>query len=284
MPRQYRGIFLILLSCASGVLLTGCALRALFGNVIIVEDIGEEVNEIITTVFSDSTAAVCLDTDYGFYECTYIINGEIITSSLYLLGEFGIFGVLIDPIIIQLPEDTLTITASYDEGNGPQPLLPWVTQSFQATPDTTIHAESGHKFAILELPGTVTTNLPQGNPESGLPLDYSLSFHQVQPLAAPVEPVEVKVMLTGKVSINWHNYYVPLLPCVTDFASIPALEIPISATPVDLQPAVGALLQGTNAPCDHQAYTFNNVPPPPELIFLPQVGVNSSSGRVQFQR
>ncbi len=90
------------------------------------------------------------------------------------------------------------------------------------------------------------------------------------PIADPIPPVSVKVRLAGKVEINWHKYYV-LLPCVTDFSTIPALEIPQASSPVDLQPAVGALLQGTDATCDHQAYYFNNVPPPPPASFLPVV-------------
>lgn len=124
-------------------LLSGCALRSLFGNVIIVSDIGEEVNEIITTVFSDSTAAVCLNTDYGFYECTYIVDGDIITSTLYLLSEFGITGVLIDPLILQVPANVTGITATYDSGNGSQLLSVHTTDSFLVTPQITVTAEAG---------------------------------------------------------------------------------------------------------------------------------------------
>ncbi len=84
MKNRLHPLTAILIVFVSSALLTACALRSLFGNVIIVNDIGEEVNEIITTVFSDSTAAVCIEADYGFYECTYIIDGEIITSTLIL--------------------------------------------------------------------------------------------------------------------------------------------------------------------------------------------------------
>jgi hypothetical protein len=131
MVKRSRRIGLVLFICAASLLLSGCALRALFGNVIIVHDIENEVNEIITTVFSDSTAAVCLDTDYSFYECTYIIDGETITSTLYLLGEYGLTGVLIDPLILQIPDDASVITATFELGSGVQPLVQTTTTSFR---------------------------------------------------------------------------------------------------------------------------------------------------------
>jgi hypothetical protein len=253
------------------MLTSGCALRALFGNVIIVEDLEEEVNEIITTIFSDSTAAVCLETVYSSYECTYIIDGEIITSTLSLISEFGLTGVLIDPVILQVPDDVSEITATYDAGSGPQPLSMWNTQSFSATPDNLVTAEAGNKFLILELPPAVTHGLPIGDPNSAPQLSYSLSFKRTQPINEPVDPMRIKILLAGKVVINQHPYYVPLLPCTTDFTSLPSIEIPKAAAPVNLNPGIAALLAGGGNPCDHQGYYFNNVPPPPKMVYLPAI-------------
>lgn len=270
MHTRSRLVLKVMLVCALPVLLTACVLRSLFGNVIIVTDIGEEVNEIIATVFSDSTAAVCLDTDYGFYECTYIIDGEIITSTLYLLGEYGITGVLIDPVILQAPQGAAEIAATYDLGDGPEPLPVAVRQSFNVTPDILVTAEANQQFLIMELPESVANALPPGSPQNGTPITYTLSFKQVQPIADPIDPVTVKVLLAGKVTINGHHYYVPILPCVTDFAGIPAIEIPQSNAPVNLESTVGDLIrQGGDFLCDHDAYYFYNVPPPPQQLFLP---------------
>jgi len=267
-----RPLLRILLVFVFSFLLGACALRDLFGNVIIVEDIKNEVNEIITTVFSDSTAAVCLDTDYGYYECTYILDGEILTSTLYLISEYGITGVLIDPVILQVPADVNQISATYDDGGGPQPLVKTITTSFYVTPSMTISAETDHKFLILELPASVTDNLPEGHPNTAPEFSYALTFTRTQPISAPIDPVSVKIMLAGKVVINEHTYYVPLLPCVNDFASIPSLEIPQSDTSVDLQPAIGDLIAlGGNVVCENHAYYFDNVPPPPLKIYLPVI-------------
>jgi hypothetical protein len=267
-----RAALKITLAVGLGLLLTACALRAMFGNVIIVEDIAAEVNEIIETVFTDSTAAVCLNTDYGFFECTYIIDGDIITSTLYLLGEFGITGVLIDPLIAQVPSDATVITATYDLGGGPQPLSVQQVGAFKVMQTLTVTAEAGQKFLILQLPPGVESTLPQVDPAAGLPLSYTLGFSHTEPLGPPVGPQTIKLLSAGRVVVNGYTFYVPILPCETDFANIPALTLPQAATPQDLQPALGAWLAANpNAVCDHTAYYYDDVPPPLPRLFLPLI-------------
>lgn len=262
MPGPADKILACGLACLLGLFLSGCFLHLASGNVIYVADIEEEVNEIITAVFSNSTATVCLGTDYGFYECTYIVAGEIITSSLYLLSEFGLAGVLIDPLILQVDAGNTIISATYDLGDGPQPLTSRETASFQVQPGLTINAEAGKKFFILDLPTSVAAGLPSGHPSTGPEFDLSLRFHRFQPIDQPVMPEPVKAMFAAKVVVNGHSYYAPLLPCVTSFASIPAVQIPLSTAPQNLMPAILAALQSlSQAECDHTAYTYNSVPP-----------------------
>ena len=271
MGLNLRAILKIALAVGLGLLLTGCALRALFGNVIIVENIGEEVNEIIETVFSDSTAAVCLDTDFGFYECTYIVNGEIITSTLYLLSEFGLAGVLIDPLIAQVPSDAVVMTATYDLGGGPQPLGVQQVDYFKVMQSLTVTAEAGQKFFILQLPPSVEGMLEEENPEAGLPISYTLGFSHTEPLG-PVGPQTIKLMSAGRVVVNGYTFYVPILPCETDFADIPALTLPEASTLQDLEPTVGDWLAlNPDAVCDHTAYYYNDVPPPLPRTYLPLI-------------
>jgi hypothetical protein len=110
-------------------------------------------------------------------------------------------------------------------------------------------------------------------PTNGPEFDFALSFEQRKPIGQPVQPVNVKAMLTGKVVVNGHVYYAPIFPCATSFADIPSLSIPIATTPVNLQVALGDVIrQGQVEPCDHQAYDFSNAPPPPdEFVYLPIV-------------
>ena len=114
----------------------------------------------------------------------------------------------------------------------------------------------------------MTNNLTVKDPESAPAFDYTLSFTRLQPIQDPIDPVRVKVMLTGKVLVNYHVYHVPILPCVTDFAGVPEIEIPISNSQVDLLPTMASLLQAGVIPCDHQGYYYNNLPIS-NLIFLP---------------
>jgi hypothetical protein len=253
------------------MLLGGCWLRLTYGNVIWVEDIEEEVNEIITTVFSDSTAAVCLATDYGFYECTYIVEGSIFTSTLYLLSELGLPGVLIDPLVIQAPADAQVWEATYNDGNGAKPLPSLQTARFEAQPGLTIQAEPGQQFIILALPAAVEAGLPVGSPANGIPFDLTLRLRRVRPRSEPVTPQALKAMFTARVTLNGHRYYAPILPCLTDFSAIPSVQVPVSATPQNLLPAILNALQATpGSLCDHQAYTYAAVPPPAtDWLYLP---------------
>jgi len=80
-------------------------------------------------------------------------------------------------------------------------------------------------------------------------------------------------MFTGKVVVQGFTYYVPLLPCVTDFADVPAFELPLASTPADLKPAFHNILQAGNLGCFHKGYIFT-APPPYTLdnsLFLPFV-------------
>jgi hypothetical protein len=271
LPRKIRSIISASLLTLAALLLTGCFLRSMFGNTIIVEDIENEVNEIITTVFSDSTAAVCLNTDYGFYECTYIVDGDIITSTLYLLSEYGLTGVLIDPLVLQVPDDVISVTATLTAtGGSPQPALTSMRQTFEMQPYKPITAEIGTKFLILDFPDSVASTITATNPISGPHFDFALSFAQRQPISQTVEPVSVKAMLTAKVVSRGHTYYAPLFPCVTSFTAIPSMTIPLTDTLVNLQTNVGDLIrQGLALPCDHKLYDYSNTPLPDRLIFLP---------------
>jgi hypothetical protein len=104
-------------------------------------------------------------------------------------------------------------------------------------------------------------------PTNGLPISYSIRYARNEPLGTPVPAQTVKLLLAGRARLNGHTYYVPLLPCVTNFAQVPALTIPQSPTPVNLEPALGAL---SASGCNNTVFIVNPEPPP-RRTFLPTI-------------
>ncbi len=271
-----RNVTILANVCLLGLmaaLLSGCFLRSMFGRVVIVSDIGQEVNEIITAVFGGATVAVCYAPDGYPAECTYIVDGEIITSTLYLVSELGLAGVLIDPLIIQVPAGALTVTATYTRGNSAQPALTSLRPSFEMLPNQFITAETGTQFLIMEFPTSTLATITATNPFSGPPFNFALTFTQTKPLSQTIEPVQIKMMLTAKVTTRGHVYYAPILPCVTSFGNVPTLTIPITTTFTNLQVSLGDVIRGGQAtPCNQKYYDYSNAPPPPNYpVYLPLV-------------
>lgn len=271
MNSKLKVILVIIMLSILAALLSGCFLRNTYGNVVYVDSISDYVDLILNAVFTNATVAVCRTEDVG-YDCRYFIGGIQATSTFYLLSEFGLFGVMIDPVILQVPEGATDILATYDDGSGMQPLVQITRTSFNAQPGVQVTAEAGHKFLILELPPSATSTLPIDDPVNGAAFDFNISYKLTVPKSQASDPVFVKAMLTGKVVVNEHIYYVPLYPCVTDFASVPALEIPQSENLVNLEPALGDLInQSGDMTCFHKVYDFSSAPPPPVKLQLPLV-------------
>lgn len=260
-------LVLILLSAS----LSGCFLRSIFGNVIVTSDISEFVDHVVAATFSEATVAVCHDQGLEGISCTYIIDGWQETSTFYLITELGYQGILIDPLILQIPDNATNITATYDAGAGPQPALVHTPNTFPATPDALVYPEEGQKFVIVELPPEAAGALPGGDPTNGTPIDFAFSFESTRPLTDPPAPLEIKALLTVKVTINGRPYYVPTLPCTTDFASIPAIQLPVSNQPVSLAAGIGDLLRASDSDaCFHEPYFFDTAPPQgSERMYLP---------------
>jgi hypothetical protein len=251
------------LGMALVLLTSGCFLRLALGGVR-VETIGEEVDEIIAAVFANTSTAVCAEVTSGgvtTVECTYIIASEEFpfiphqTSTAQLISEFGVFGLFIDPLILQVPEDAHTFTGTFQEHpQAPRPLDMTVTDSFAAAPGRVVTAELGHQFVIIELPADVAGDLPSGDPRFGSEITFGLEFH-----LAEVGPALIKPMFALAVDLDGVTYYPPMLPCVTDFADVPAIELPLRAdgSLVNLIPQLAAALTGGDSlVCDGAVYDF----------------------------
>jgi hypothetical protein len=263
----------MLLLCCAAMLLSGCFLRALFGRV----DPRDEPGDLIVTLFhGEFSSATCTRVENsGYYECTYWLVGEEIhvTSTAQLLSEFGFFGVLVDPIILQVPADISNVVSTYDVDDDvvdPQPAVVQIVDSFEVEPGESVLPEAGHKFAILEFPDHVVADIPEGDSRLGTRFGVDLRLERPRAPGAPIEPLALKAMLTGKVVVRGHSYYVPLLPCVRDFASVPSITIPVSETDVSLIPDLRALWSSSTR-CFGETYDFSNAPPPDQQVFLPVI-------------
>jgi hypothetical protein len=258
------------LLCAS---LSGCLILDVWGNVRSQPSIPGEVDDLTASLEAAATGGNCFSSgepNHKHIACRYGVDGETITSTAELIWALGQFGILIDPLILQVPSDVINVTATYDTGGGPQPLAVGRASSFQVQPGTRITAEVGTTFLFLDLPGDVIDSLPD-DPNQGTDLRFSLSFHRMVP-AGSHPPLTIKPMMAGKVVAEHQDYYIPLLPCVTDFADVPGVTIPVSDTPQPLEMALGDLIRSQTAePCDHVVYNFNAAQPPAGLIFVPMV-------------
>src|SRR5205085_6431320 len=127
-------------------------------------------------------------------------------------------------------------------------------------PGLSITAEVGTSFLFLDLPANV---------DHDADLSYSLTYHRLLP-PGPIPPAVIKPMLAGLVVAQHQTYYIPLLPCVTDFADVPPITLPQSDTPQDLEMTLGDLIRNHEAgPCDHVAHDFSGALPPEGLVFMP---------------
>jgi hypothetical protein len=245
------------------LLLSGCFMQLMLGRVF-VRTIGEEVEGIIAATFSNTTTAVCTEEEFENengqivtdVECTYVIASEEFpfipeqTSTAELISEFGILGVIIDPLILQVPADATNFVGTFGNGSGPELIVITAVTSFKADVTTEVLPESGQKFVILEFPSV---------PADGTNFNFSLEF-ELPSLA----DVDVKPMFAGKVEMNGDTFYPPMLPCTNDFSSIPAVTIPVSDSFDDLSFQIINALD-TIAPCDGQVYNYISAQPANEL-------------------
>jgi hypothetical protein len=228
--------------------LSGCFLQVLSGVALSDDD------SLVIILESDSIIASCTQGGFpvGQVECTYLFldeDGFIVETetSVQLLSEFGWLGVVIDPLIVQIPESATAITGTYDDGAGNSgPLL--IRSGFKSIPvDASRHlfAEHRQQFVIADLP-------------AGVPLDdvlyhYTFGF-SLQP-GSPT-PVQVKPLYTLKFTNTQSppfslEYYSPLLPCTTDMAEIPAVSIEAGDAPMPID-----VTADLPAGCENEQYFY----------------------------
>jgi hypothetical protein len=249
MPKRFLLCCLLLLVAVSA---SGCFLRLVLGAEV-VEDLGEQIDRVVTAMLANATTAVCLQSDFftsNRVECDYVIPGPdgfaTVTSTATLVSEFGLFGVVIDPLVVELPAGATDIAGTFDDGAGTHgALVVYPGLSFVPVDDArTLAAGPGKQLVILDL--------PDGVPVDGVTYQYGLTFRQQVP--AGTGPTSVKALLTGKIRVGGKTFYPPLVPCVSDLSAVPSIAIPRSAT---LEPLA---LPGGLTGCSGAVYTYFRLP------------------------
>jgi hypothetical protein len=157
------------------------------------------------------------------YTCTFIQkNGpfqhENFISTLTLTGTDAASQRFPDPVVIQLPTDASDFTGAFlhvDSGVDGKLAMTTGLSSLRADSLHILKAKPGTQLIVLDL--------PEGVPTTG---DFQFRFNFKLPAGA--SSLEFKPMFTGRVKVNGETFYPPLLPCVMDFASVPAVTVEAS--------------------------------------------------------
>ena len=230
---------------------SGCIINLLFGFAST-----SDIDEFQDIVFEGETnVALCKEMviDGGiFIECIYHFDDSDTASTAELLREFGLLGVFLDPVIIQVHEDAFNFNGTFDDGSGPEPLVITEVSSFFADTLTEVVPESGYNFIIVDFPASVPPTISGTEPLIGDPYSFQLTF------TSPTR--DLKAMFAGEVQVNGETFYPPMLPCTTDFSTIPEIIIPLDDSPQDLGgQLLTALFNGGFPPCDNQIYDYNSL-------------------------
>ena len=256
---SWRKPILTIMTCILPLMMTGCILRNTGGFVFT-----DDLATFIRLQFDDVSVAYCREVnlpDGGkTVECEYSIETEDgfadRTSTTELISQFGVLGILIDPVIMQVPEDSTIQTATVDDGNGPQPLRMTETTVFNVQSGVQSVAEPGHKFWIIELPEAIEADLVAS--QDPLELDYLFEFFGPP---AVNNMVPVKAIYAGRVEVGGETFYPPLYPCTADFTQVPEIRIPVAPSLAgfifNLLFQFGDFGINPDLSCDNQVYEFN---------------------------
>src|SRR5262245_56095960 len=221
MRHSLRRMLLGGLLCAVAFTTSGCFLRLALTRVD-VTTIGDEVTQILDAVFGDVTLAVCADLRGTFpdttVDCTYIFGDPeepaTVVTTADLIRDFGLFGVIIDPVILEVPLDVTDVSGTFAKsGEASRPLVITTVSSFFARPGVEVGPEAGQKFVIVDFPTDAATAL------TGTDMfDFTFQLTRHLPTSPPPPTsISLKAMLAGKIEAGDQTFYLPLFPCVTDF-------------------------------------------------------------------
>jgi hypothetical protein len=229
------------------LLTSGCFLLQTL-HVEVAETIRESVELYIASVQANATVAICDDfVDFPSLpvNCRYLVNGVEIGSTARFVSELGIFGLIVDPIVLELPAGVTNIGGTFSGGGTTGNLVVYPNLSFVPIDDTrTLTPAAGKQLAIVDLPASAQVN--------GVNYQFNMTFQQVVPAGTP--PTQYKVLFAGKIIVAGKAYYPPILPCVDSFATLPLMQFPAlgNALPINVP--------GGLTPCANKVFQYFRQP------------------------
>ena len=207
------------LMCGLCLGLSGCILNALLSRV----TLGDEISFTIVGLQASTTVRSCNELAITLqgrpFQCTFVIGGQEGPSAFTFASEFGLFGAIIDPVILQVPVAATNFTGTFSGTTTSGNLtISVIAGSLDADVSTVIAPEPGTKLVVVDFPTSAT--------QPGGAYGFNFGFQ----LPGVVNPVQVKALFAARVESGGRTFYPPLLPCETDFANVPVISMPLGPT------------------------------------------------------
>jgi len=251
-PNILTGVLILFI----GVFTTSCILAIIEGNVVSLGE-GYHVGFAISSLVNDCSEESVTPKESSdassesrgfvfsrFFQCAFAANGEENFSFFGLSGAEILFLLILDPIIVQVPGTATNFTGTFTGpgSGGPLSIQSGLT-TIPADININIVAEAGMQLVILDFP----------DPPPGFPGNFTFNFGY----DVPSGPFDIKVMTAGKVQAVEGTFYPPIYPCESDFANIPALNVPMSPNPVGIDLSPYFSLPG----CNGLVYDYTGLTP-----------------------
>lgn len=244
--RLLRRGLLVALVAAMTLPLSSCFLRALLGGEVI-ESVSDRVDRLFDVIHSEATTSVCEPEiqDPSITDCQYIIDGTVVTSTTRLVSELGVVGVLVDPIVMALPDDATNFAGTYDDGGANTGDL-WIYPQLSIVP-----ADDSRNFVAGPGEQLVIVELPTGVPVDMVDYEFDVTWEREVDKGTP--PTQVKAFFTARTEFHGKAYYPPLYPCMTDLTAVPSVALPVVS---DVGSLEAITLSTSEAVCDAENYVY----------------------------
>ena len=237
---------IVILSAAS-LALPGCLISGMSGGTL------DGLTSVEATATLTQQSPCVVNATEQSTTCTPVMvvgAGGITQSFQFLITLLGYTEALTlyDPLIVQVPASMSNFAGSIAIGppgiapNTPLSILSGLT-SVPIDANTNLVAEPGMQLVIIDF------QAPSGAPFG----TYTLKF-QFSGTAS-----SIKVVFAGKVAAGGNTYYVPIYPCVTSFANVLPIALPV----VNLAGLIPLIVSAQG--CNGQNYNFSGLAPSVDL-------------------